>query len=130
MASIAPILMLSSGSATGPALTSGKEAQLAIPRCSVGEMEGVPYCSSGWCVQVDDAPHIWSGCVDGRVQAEPSCVHQKTGAALFHHFPQDVHFDLQGKRVQGVWEGRGQERQVGFGFCFFNTEEHLDLVVF
>lgn len=50
-------------------------------------------------VQVDDAAHVGSGCVDGRVQTEARGVHREAAAALLHYLSQDVHLDLgQGRR--------------------------------
>lgn len=45
-------------------------------------------------MQADDAAGIGAGGVDGGVEAEAAGVRGKAGAALFHHGPQHVHFDL------------------------------------
>lgn len=52
---------------------------------------------------MDDATHVGSGSIDGRVQAEARGVHREAATALLHHLSQDVHFDLG--------RGRGEEEE-------------------
>lgn len=56
---------------------------------------GVTHRSCGRCVEVKQTANIWSGRVDGRVQAELFCIHAQVGAALLHHLTQDVHLHLK-----------------------------------
>lgn len=97
-----------------------KEVLPAVSRC-LGKCgcprdgrRGFPYCSRGWRVQVDDASHVRSGRVDGRVQAESAGVHRKAGAALLHHLPQDVHLDLWHTRTRGSEEAPQMSKKKQF----------------
>lgn len=51
--------------------------------------------SRGRRVEVKQAANVWSGRVNGRVEAELLFVHAQAGAALLHHLTQDIHLHLR-----------------------------------
>lgn len=63
-------------------------------------------------MQVDDATHVGSGCVDGRMQTEARGIHWEAAAALLHHLSQDIHLDLGQRRreTDGHRAGRGPHK--------------------